>query len=215
MPILKKVLERSPALKTLCRELFHRTRWYDDDTRDLERLFQWSEDPWNFQSSQYERDRMGFLLERISRYPHERILEIGCAEGVFTAELAKIAREVVAIDVSATALSRARRRCPGVTFHHARLSEFVAQRKFDLVVCAETLYYIRDVGAAINQLSALGTYCMVSYLHRETRTLDPFFLQMSLAEYSRFEKSYAMLNRAMSVAVWKDHDPALFVGARD
>lgn len=203
--MLRKILNRYPALKTVGRELLYRPSWYKDSHDELEQLFRWSDDPWNFESSQYEQDRLQFLSEIVKRYSHETILEVGCAEGVFTERLYGLSKQVVAIDVSPTALARAKQRCPEVMFFQKSLQEFSWTHKFDMVVCSETLYYIKDVAEAIDKLTSLGKYCMVSYVHRETKNLDPYFFQMPLVAYERFEKSYWLWNHAMSVAVWENN----------
>ncbi len=203
--MVKKILNRYPALKTAWREVFHRPRWYGDKFHELEQLFQWSEDPWNFERSRYEQERLRVLLDHVKQYPHEKILEVGCAEGIFTAELNKIAKEVVAIDVSPTALARAKRRCPEVTFLLTNLQEFTWDSQFDIVICAETLYYIKDVAAAIQKLTSLGKYCLVSYGQSKTKRLDPYISRVPLLEYEKFEKSYWLWKRAMNIAVWENN----------
>lgn len=204
--MLKKFMDRYPMLKTALREVRHRPGWYSDSYDELEELFQWTEDPWNFQKSKYEQDRLQALLDHVKLYPHESILEVGCAEGIMTAELCKIAPHVVAIDVSPTAIARAKLRCPTVTFLQTSLHDFSWESKFDLVICAETLYYIRDVPPAIDKLSRLGKFCLVSYIHRETKQLDPYFRQMPLTSFQSFEKSYWFWKRAMSIAIWENND---------
>lgn len=206
----KKILTRYPVLKTAWRELLYRPQWYGDTFDEFERLFRWSADPWNFETSRYEQERLQCLLGIVQQYPHDTVLEVGCAEGLFTSQLTKIAKDVVAIDVSPTALSRAKQRCPGTTFLHKSLQEFSSDCKFDLVVCSETLYYINDVEGAIDKLTSLGRHCLVSYIHREARTLDSFFLRMPLVQYTRFEKAYWLWKRAMNVAVWENNGSTFY-----
>jgi len=154
--------------------------------------------------------QLQFLLQIVQQYPHDTVLEVGCAEGLFTSELAKIAKEVIAIDLSPTALSRAKQRCPGTTFLHKNLHDFTSDRKFDLVICSETLYYINDVVGAIDKLTSLGKHCLVSYIHREAKHLDSYFIQMPLAQYTRFEKTYWLWKRAMIVAVWENNGSTFY-----
>jgi len=201
----KNICKSLPLLKTIWRELFYRPTWYSDSQDDFERLFLWSDDPWNFQSSRYEKDRLEFLLQIINNYPCDSILEVGCAEGIFTTHLQNIARQVVAIDISPTALSRARQRCPGTSFSQKDLRDFTSITRFDLVICSETLYYMKDVAEAIDKLTSLGKRCVVSYIHREAKNLDPYFRQMPLTEYKQFKKSYWLWKRAMSVVVWENN----------
>ncbi len=200
----RPLLTRVPLLKTLWRELFLRPGWYADSYEELEKLFQWCEDPWNFENSAYEKERLECLLTTLKRYPHKTILEVGCAEGVFTSYLQKLDAQVVAIDVSLTALSRAKQRHPHGVFIHSSLEDFSWSTKFDMVICSETLYYMANVPEAIDKLRNLGKYCLVSYIHRESKNLDQYFFQLPLKTFERFEKSYWLWKRAMSVAVWEN-----------
>lgn len=202
--MLNKLFGKWPAAKTAVRELFYRPAWYSDNREELERLFQWSTDPWNFQTSRYEQDRFRWLLATIEKYPHNRVLEVGCAEGLFTKHLMEIAKHVVAIDVSPTALARARSRCGKVQFLQASLEEFDWHEKFDLVICSETIYYTKDVDRAIEKLKTFGRYCLVSYTVRESVNLDPYLRKLSLLEFQKHEKSYYFWKRAMTVAVWEN-----------
>ncbi|MBI1929965.1 methyltransferase domain-containing protein [Candidatus Poribacteria bacterium] len=196
-------LKISLLWKAILRELFHRPHWYAGTPDEFERLFRWSQDPWNFEGSSYERSRLQGLLEIVKQYPHDTILEVGCAEGVFTSKLSKIAKRVVAIDVSPTALARAKQRCKDVTFVQSSLQDFHWDSRFDLVVCAETLYYVKDVAQAIQQLSNLGNYCLVSYIAREMKNLDSYFLQMPLLRFERFQHSY-FWKRSARIIVWEN-----------
>jgi SAM-dependent methyltransferase len=81
----------------------------------------------------------------------ERALDLGCGDGLLTAELD--ARELVAADVSPVALERARKRLP-----HARLVELepdaplpLRDAGFDLVLCAETLEHVRDLQLLLSE----------------------------------------------------------------
>src|SRR5262245_42782819 len=65
-------------------------------------------DPWELETSAFERakyDREIGVLEN-QRYP--RTLEIGCGIGTFTRRLDAISGNVLALDISPTAISRAR-----------------------------------------------------------------------------------------------------------
>ncbi len=178
------------------------TCWYQDDHDELERLFQGLRDPWNFETSDYERERMLVLAREVSRYPHASILEVGCAEGVFTEMLTAMSPRVMAIDVSATAVSRAQARCPGARCIAVSLDAFQAAEPFDLVVCAETLYYVRDVPRAIGKLSSLGRRCLVSYIRRESGRLDGYFEERPGVSVAHLELGARWLKRGMVVATW-------------
>jgi SAM-dependent methyltransferase len=78
-------------------------------------------------------------------------LDLGCGDGVLTAELA--ADSVTAADVSPVALARARRRLPGATLVelHPDAPLPFGDGEFDLVLCAETLEHVRDVQLLLSE----------------------------------------------------------------
>jgi peptidoglycan/xylan/chitin deacetylase (PgdA/CDA1 family) len=81
-----------------------------------------------------------------------RALEVGCAEGAFTRLLAGQVDHLTAVDISATAIARARARCSDLdnvefaTYDvFAPDAEPVGEGKFDLIVASEVLYYAPDL----------------------------------------------------------------------
>ena len=66
-------------------------------------------DRWSYETSPYERERLAAVLGAIGPGPYERVLEVGCSEGVFTLVLASDDRvgTVTAADVSPRALETA------------------------------------------------------------------------------------------------------------
>ncbi len=197
----------TPSVKNIIRTLRFRTCWYSDDHRELDRIFQALTDPWNFESSPYERERLQLLLQRAMALPHDSVCEVGCAEGVFTQMLSAVCHHVTGIDVSPTAIDRARDRCPAPTYLVTSLEAFQTRKPFDLVICAETLYYIKDVTSAIEKLSMLGRYCMVSYVEREARLLDRFFTEQPNVRMEKFELGKGPLRRKMSLVIWENPLP--------
>lgn len=94
----------------------------------------------------YEREReFAFsLLDDDCRY--ERGLEVGCGEGFSTHRIAARCDQVVATDVSAVAIRRARRynrELSGITFRQHDLVGDPVPGKFDYIFCGEVLYYLR------------------------------------------------------------------------
>lgn len=117
--------------------------------RKVEEYFEnlWrSGDPWGFGSSEYERLKYVRQMQLLSDRRYGRVLEIGCAAGVFTRMLAGIADTVVGIDIAAGAITLASAGDipPGVEFRVANAMEFdvVAEGPWDLIVMSETIYYL-------------------------------------------------------------------------
>lgn len=110
----------------------------------FERLYQRSEDPWNFRHSAYERDRYRAIVASIGDRQYRSAFEPGCAIGELTAMLAPHCQSLEAIDFSASAVKTARHRCrdyPQVNVHQGALPEDVPARLCDLIVFSEVGYY--------------------------------------------------------------------------
>jgi SAM-dependent methyltransferase len=104
-------------------------------------------DSWEFETSPFEQQRFAEQLRLIEGQRYPRCLEIGCGGGCFTRLLASVADQVLALDVSPTAVeqSESRMRSAGVKnvdVHAANIMEFDLQSNglWDLVVLAETVY---------------------------------------------------------------------------
>jgi SAM-dependent methyltransferase len=102
-------------------------------------------DPWNYETSSYERDKYAATLGALPAGRFARALEVGCSIGVFTELLAARCDALVGIDFSEQALATARKRLSGrpqVELLQAAFPEQVPPGRWDLVVCSEVLYYL-------------------------------------------------------------------------
>lgn len=110
-------------------------------------------DPFDYKGS-YEQIKYAHTLELLPEGPIQRALEIGCSEGLFTEMLAPRVGRVLGLDISKGALSRARERCvrfANASFECADFSERFPPGVFDLIICSEAIYYLRD-RFAVNKL---------------------------------------------------------------
>jgi 2-polyprenyl-3-methyl-5-hydroxy-6-metoxy-1,4-benzoquinol methylase len=129
----------------------------------LERSFQERPDPWGFATSRYEQERFRKMLALLLTVPHDTVLEIGCAEGHFTAQLVQAASAVTALDLSSLAIGRAKQRAPQATYLTTRVEAFHhIGPPFDVVVCSEMLYYLPDTAVLIPRLAQLGRHLVTS-----------------------------------------------------
>ena len=119
------------------------------------------EDPWHYRSPLGERRfaRELALLDSVSADAgFANVLEVGCAEGLFTERLAERCHSLLAVDINDVALARARRRCAqlsNVTFQHWDLREHDVLDQFDLVVATSVLEFIRSPVAMLRARSKL------------------------------------------------------------
>jgi SAM-dependent methyltransferase len=113
----------------------------------FETMFQSTDDPWDLETSAYEQAKYTRTVAALGSRTYARGFEIGCAKGVLTQKLAPSCERLLAIDVSATALAAARRRCAGqghVAFAEMVFPQAAPEGDFDLVVLSEVAYYWDD-----------------------------------------------------------------------
>jgi len=118
--------------------------WYFNE-RHFESLYRKKVDPWQYTQSSFEREKYHKTLCAIPEEVHS-ILEVGCSEGVFTELLLKRGKYVVGIDISQTALERAKvRLSPYSGQWELRKLNIVTDEiegHFNLILASEILYYL-------------------------------------------------------------------------
>ncbi len=116
------------------------------DVAEFDAFISRHDDPWGFESRWYEKRKRALLMAALPTDRVQRVLELGCATGLVTAELAARADAVVAVDGSAEALRRAAERVsdPRVEFVHGVLPRDWPEGAFDLIVLSEIAYYLSD-----------------------------------------------------------------------
>ncbi len=105
------------------------------------------ENPWNYDHSAYELEKYARQIDLLPQRPIGVALELACAEGRFTQELAQHVDHLIATDISTKALDRARARCQANTNVEFRQLDFSADplpSAVDLIFCSEVLYYLKD-----------------------------------------------------------------------
>lgn len=130
-----------------------------------------SDDPWDFATSAYEREKYDSTLAALPEARASRVLEIGCSIGVLTARLAERCDELVAIDIDPRALDLARERCAAranVVFARRDFPSESVVGPFDVVVVSEVAYYWsdRDFRSARERIAACapgGTVVLVHF----------------------------------------------------
>jgi predicted TPR repeat methyltransferase len=148
------------------------------DREYFEELYAASPDPWNFETSDYEREKYARTLGVLGGRRFRRALEAGASIGVFTRMLAGHCDELLAVDVSEKAVAAARERLAGldhVRVERRTLPEEMPGGPFDLIVASEVLYYFpREEMLAMldgfERVLAPGGALLAVHWRRETRT---------------------------------------------
>jgi O-antigen/teichoic acid export membrane protein/SAM-dependent methyltransferase len=118
---------------------------------ELNHEFEPREDPWDYATVSYQRDRISSELAMLDAVraaaPFGKVLEVGCAEGIFTEMLAPRCESLLALDISPVALARARRRLGAderVRFAEWDLRIDPLPDTYDLIIMIHALEYIRN-----------------------------------------------------------------------
>ena len=159
-------------------------------------------DPWHMASAQ-EQARFVETNAIIARElgPHVgSLLEIGCGEGHQTEHLRALADQVTGLDVSATAIARARQRLPEVEF---AVGDVFAQPwadqvgRFDVVTACEVIYYMSDMPGFVRTIDRLGRACLVTYFAPAARKVEVHLRDLPGRDTTQFR-----FGETEWVAVW-------------
>ncbi|MGB3547267.1 MAG: bifunctional PIG-L family deacetylase/class I SAM-dependent methyltransferase, partial [Saprospiraceae bacterium] len=110
----------------------------------FDRVYAAGDDPWNFETSDYEREKYATTLAAIAGKTFPRALEIGCSIGVLTEQLAPQCGYLLGVDASELPLEKAARRLrhlPQVELRQMSLPAEFPEEKFDLILLSEVGYY--------------------------------------------------------------------------
>jgi SAM-dependent methyltransferase len=110
-------------------------------------IYQTNLDPWNFETSHYEREKYLASLAALPLERYRRAFEVGGSIGVLTRMLADRCDRLLSIDVSSLAQRRAQVRCadqPQVEFQIMQFPGETPNQTFDLIVLSEVGYYLSE-----------------------------------------------------------------------
>lgn len=125
-----------------------------------------NEDKENY-SSWFQEDltHLGYQLSLllINQYNFKSILDIGCGKGAFTHLLKKTNNYVTGVDISETAIKKARSRYRNINFLRLTAEEALnLKNKWDLIVMREVLSYIKNWKKILMMASKKSSYIFIS-----------------------------------------------------
>jgi SAM-dependent methyltransferase len=114
----------------------------------FDQLYAGRHDPFGAELPQYryQQRKYASLLSMLPQRPYRNVLDVGCGLGTFTRKLAPFAEHILGTDISAEAIGQARK----LSTEHLNiaysqqdmLDDSQPEAGFDLIVLADTLYYI-------------------------------------------------------------------------
>jgi SAM-dependent methyltransferase len=112
-----------------------------DQLSHFEELYSAGKEPWSYSGRAVEMLRLERVAALVGSLRPRRLLEIGCSLGLMTERLAALGAELTAVDLSPTAVRRARERVRGATFLAASGSRLpFAAGAFDVILASDGLY---------------------------------------------------------------------------
>ena len=104
----------------------------------------WGEVPEDVEPERFA-ERRAFLLDHV--HSADRVLDLGCGDGTFAAELVRAGCRVAAVDVASEAVRRALQRAPEADVQQVAEGERLpfGEDEFDVVWAGEVLEHVADV----------------------------------------------------------------------
>lgn len=143
------------------------------DSEYFKVVYDANEDPWNFETSEYEAKKYAVTIASLPKDHYENVLEIGCSIGVLTQLLAQKSEHLLATDISEKALDLAKKRCDNlenVTFKKLNFQNELPEDEYDLIMVSEVAYYLSQndwetaVGNLFDRLKIDGNIVLVHWL---------------------------------------------------
>jgi len=143
------------------------------DSEYFKDVYDANEDPWNFETSEYEAGKYSATIAALPKQHYENVLEIGCSIGVLTQLLAQKSNPLLATDVSQKALDIAAKRCEklkNVSFQKMSFPKELPEDQYDLIMISEVAYYLSSadwefaISNLYERLSPNGNVVLVHWL---------------------------------------------------
>jgi len=112
---------------------------------EFEQMYQDYEDPWHQSKEEWASDK-AVAIHLMRKLGVKRVIELGCGLGQFTAKIAGAGLTVLGVDISPTAIDKARIKYPACEFRVGDILDYDIYREFrpDLIVMSEITWYVLD-----------------------------------------------------------------------
>ncbi|APU67579.1 bifunctional PIG-L family deacetylase/class I SAM-dependent methyltransferase [Christiangramia flava] len=110
----------------------------------FDKIYDQTDDPWNFETSTYEKDKYEQTIKSLPNNYYNNALEIGCSNGVLTKLISTKCKKLLAFDHNQKVLNAAKSRCKelkNINFTIGDLKSYFPDGQYDLIIFSEVGYY--------------------------------------------------------------------------
>jgi SAM-dependent methyltransferase len=117
---------------------------------DFEQMYRDHDDPWEQLVVERFMSDKAVALNLLARLKAEdgvtRVVDLGCGLGAFTSRIADLGLQVTGLDVSPTAIAKAKERHAGIAFAVGSIDDHALIKRLapDVIVMAEITWYVLD-----------------------------------------------------------------------
>ena len=114
--------------------------------QEFEQMYQDYDDPWEQSTKEEWASEKAVALNLIKKLKPQKVMELGCGLGHYTKRISDLGVETLGIDVSESAIKRAKLQYPNLNFAVGDILDLELYRKFrpDLIVMAEITWYVLE-----------------------------------------------------------------------
>ena len=206
-------------LKRKWLQLRRRIRWALGkgwDATDFSGRYESSDrDSWSYTADPAHLERLQRILKALSPLSGKKVLELGCAEGFITKEIAKQAAQVVACELSPLAAERTRNVCVGlpVTVIAGDIRSNIPDGTFDLVLASDVFYYLTaaELSKVLNDIALrANTDCRLVMANEWNESYSQLTSPDEIAATISDTKLWKLTQRAVTRAPHGFHTIATF-----
>lgn len=112
----------------------------------FEEMYRDFDDPWEQTKNEEWASEKAVALSHIQKLKAKKVMELGCGLGHYTDKISKLGVEAIGVDISATAIDKAKLKYPNYQFIVADILDFDIYRdiKPDIIIMAEITWYVLD-----------------------------------------------------------------------
>ena len=113
---------------------------------EFEQMYKDFDDPWEQSEREKYASEKSVCINLVEAFERQNVIELGCGFGQLTDRLRKICPNTTGLDISQTAIKKAKKRYPKCDFRISKFLDFDLLRSLqpDCIVMAEITWYVLD-----------------------------------------------------------------------